>query len=91
MTKTVYVGSKSQSEVVVEIESRGLDLTDAQRWAVQFVRARHHIGDPIALSEHEAALRKRQLFLAQFAPKMPDQYRTVPFFLQHEDTRYRRN
>jgi hypothetical protein len=66
----VLVGSKTQADVVLTIEGCGLSPIDARRAAIQFARARHRISDPIPLTDHEAAIRMRQKFVAQFAPKM---------------------
>jgi hypothetical protein len=70
MTQQVFVGSKSQPAVVVAVPGYGPDPVAVKRSAVQFARARHRIADPIPLSEHEAAVRKRQEYIARYAPKM---------------------
>ena len=86
MTMLVYVGSKSQPSVVVSVPGTGIDQNEARRAGVQFARARHRISDPIALSEHEAAIRLRRQFVAQFAPKMPNLNNGVPFWQQPDRT-----
>ena len=92
MTTTVHVGSKNCATVIVPIEARGIDQTEARRTAIQFARARYQISDPIALSEHEAAIRMRRQFVAKFAPKPPANLNGIgkPFWLQ-PDSRYRNN
>lgn len=60
MTLQVLVGSKSNPSVLVTVEGQGLDPISAKRAAIQFARARHHIADPIALSDDQAALRAQK-------------------------------
>ena len=71
MTQMIFVGSKSQG-TVVPVEGTGLSQIEARRAAIQFARARYRIADPIALNEHEAAVRMRRQFIAQFTPQMPN-------------------
>lgn len=90
MTMNVFVGSKMNGSVY-HVEGNGMTEIDARRNAIQIGRAMHHIGDPIALSDHEAAVRMRQLFIAQYAPKMPLNMNgnEVSLSKRREDPRYR--
>jgi hypothetical protein len=64
MATSVFVGSKSLPSSVVEVPALSPDPVAARRSAIQMARARHRIGDPVVLTEHQAAVRLRSNLLA---------------------------
>lgn len=85
-TSSFFVGSKSVASSVIEVPALSQDPIAARRAAIQMARARHHIGDPIVLNEHEAAVRLRSNLLVQQRLAMGDlnNGRDTPFSRQRE-------
>lgn len=81
MTMRVYIGSKTQ-QTVFPVEGSGISPIDARRAAIQFARARHRIPDPIALTEHEAAVRLRRQFLSEHSTTPDLNGNDIPFWRQ---------
>jgi hypothetical protein len=64
------IGSKVNGSVH-EVQGMGLTESEARSNAIQIGRALHHIADPIALPEHEAAVRTWRMVTAASRPATP--------------------
>jgi hypothetical protein len=83
MTKSVYIGSKNQQDIMVLVEGNGTTSIDVQRSAIQVARGLHRIMDPIPLSEHEAAVRLRRQIVRENV-QMPNLNNGTPFWRQRD-------
>jgi hypothetical protein len=69
---------------MVPVIGTGMTQNDARRNAIQVARSLHRIMDPVALNDHEVAVRQRLNLVREHQPPMPNLNNSVPFWRQRE-------